>query len=292
MFGYVTPCKMELKVKDYEKFKAYYCGLCLAIKETFGHIPRFTLNYDMTFLAILLDGLNEDKIQYEKSICIAHPLNKKPKVIDNDALKYAAFCNVALTYFKLLDNYNDNNSKISKLLSKFLKKYIKISDEHKKEILDYMKTKLDLLSKMENSKESINIDEISDIFADLTGYIISQYYKQEDNTNLYWLGYNLGRFIYLIDAYDDLKEDMENHKFNAIEKAFNSEKLTFEEFIETIRERIEFNLILSAESCAASLENLPLKKNKELLANILQLGLMEKIESIKIKECKKHEKSI
>jgi len=173
-----------------------------------------------------------------------------------------------------------------------LKKYIKISDEHKKEIIDYMKTKLDLLSKMENSKESINIDEISDIFADLTGYIISQYHKQEDNTNLYWLGYNLGRFIYLIDAYDDLKEDMENHKFNAIEKAFNSEKLTFEEFIETIRERIEFNLILSAESCAASLENLPLKKNKELLTNILQLGLMEKIESIKIKECKKHEKSI
>ncbi|WP_291562863.1 MULTISPECIES: DUF5685 family protein [unclassified Clostridium] len=292
MFGYVTPCKMELKVKDYEKFKAYYCGLCLAIKETFGHIPRLTLNYDMTFLAILLDGLNEDTIHYEKSSCIAHPLNKKPKVIDNDALKYAAFCNVALTYFKLLDNYNDNNSKISKLLSKFLKKYIKISDEQKKEIIDYMKTKLDLLSKMENSKESINIDEISDIFADLTGYIISQYYKQEDNTALYWLGYNLGRFIYLIDAYDDLKEDMENHKFNAIERAFNSEKLTFEEFIETIRERIEFNLILSAESCAASLENLPLKKNKELLANILQLGLMEKIESIKIKECKKHEKSI
>jgi hypothetical protein len=292
MFGYVTPCKMELKVKDYEKFNAYYCGLCLAIKETFGHIPRFTLNYDMTFLAILLDGLNEDKIQYKKSICIAHPLNKKPKVIDNDALKYAAFCNVALTYFKLLDNYNDNNSKISKLLSKFLKKYVKISDGRKKEIIDYMEAKLNLLSKMENSKDPINIDEISDIFADLTGYIISKYYKEDDNTSLYWLGYNLGRFIYLIDAYDDLKEDMENHKFNAIEKAFNSEKLIFEEFIETIRERIEFNLILSAESCAASLENLPLKKNKELLSNILQLGLMEKIESIKIKECKKHEKSI
>ncbi|MBS5822884.1 MAG: hypothetical protein KID00_03320 [Clostridium argentinense] len=292
MFGYVTPCKMELKVKDYEKFKAYYCGLCLAIKETFGNIPRFTLNYDMTFLAILLDGLNEDKIHYKKSICIAHPLKKKIKIINNNALKYAAFCNISLTYFKLLDNYNDNNSKISKVLSSFLKKYIKTSEKEKIEIMDYMERKLDLLSKMENSNDSINIDEISDIFADLTGYIISEYYKEDDNTNLYWLGYNLGRFIYLIDAYDDLKEDMEHNKFNAIEKAFNKNKLPFEEFIDTIRERIELNLILSAESCVTSLKNLPLKKNKELLTNILQLGLMEKIESIKIKECKKHEKSI
>ncbi|GAA0123336.1 DUF5685 family protein [Clostridium faecium] len=292
MFGYVTPCKMELKVKDYEKFKAYYCGLCLAIKETFGNIPRFTLNYDMTFLAILLDGLNEDKIHYKKSICIAHPLKKKIKIINNNALKYAAFCNISLTYFKLLDNYNDNNSKISKVLSSFLKKYIKTSEKEKIEIMDYMERKLDLLNKMENSNDSINIDEISDIFADLTGYIISEYYKEDDNTNLYWLGYNLGRFIYLIDAYDDLKEDMEHNKFNAIEKAFNKNKLPFEEFIDTIRERIELNLILSAESCVTSLKNLPLKKNKELLTNILQLGLMEKIESIKIKECKKHEKSI
>ena len=62
MFGYVTPLKGELKVKEYELFRAYYCGVCNSIKRDFGNIPRMTLNYDMTFLAILLDSLNKNKI--------------------------------------------------------------------------------------------------------------------------------------------------------------------------------------------------------------------------------------
>ncbi|EQB88667.1 hypothetical protein J2Z44_002080 [Clostridium punense] len=293
MFGYVMPCKMELKIRDYEKFKAYYCGLCLSLKNNFGNVSRFALNYDMTFLGVLLDSLDKNKNSYINSGCIAHPIGKRLKIVDNKAIDYAAFCNTSLMYFKLLDDYEDNNSLHSKLLSLTIKKFVKTSDINLKPLIDYMENKLNELYTLEKSLESFSIDEISDKFADLTGFIISYYYKEEEfKDDLYNLGYSLGRWIYIIDAYDDLEEDMRKKKFNAINKAFNEGNLPYEEFVSLIRERVELNLILSADSCLRALDNLPLAKNEELLYNILQLGLMEKMERIKIRSEEKNEKSL
>jgi Family of unknown function (DUF5685) len=293
MFGYVMPCKMELKIKDYERFKAYYCGLCVSLKNNFGNTSRFALNYDMTFLGLLLDSLDKDKNCYINNNCMAHPLGKRFKIINNKAIDYAAFCNTTLMYFKLLDDYNDNNSLSSKLLSLPLKKIMKANDKNLDDLTNYVEKKLDELYSLEKSKEEFSIDEISDKFADLTGFLISYYYKERDfKDSLYTLGYNLGRWIYIIDAYDDLKEDMEKNKFNAINKVFNTNNLPFEKFVKEIEVRIEFNLILSADSCLKALDNLPLEKNQELLYNILQLGLMEKIERIKMRSEYKNEKSL
>lgn len=293
MFGYVMPYKLELKIKDYEMFKSYYCGLCLAIKENFSNLCRLSLNYDMTFLGILIDSLSEDKNSYEVSRCIAHPFKKKPKVISNNALNYAAFCNVALVYYKLLDDYTDDKAINKKLLSLYLKKFIEKENLELKPLLENMEKNITKLTELENSSEYVSIDELSHSFADLTGFLISFYYKDKEfNEALYKLGYNLGRWIYIIDAYDDLQDDLKKQKFNAINKAFNSEGLSFEELIETQRDRIEFNLMMSASTTVDALNNLPLEKNGDLLFNILQFGLMNKIESIKSRSDKKDEKSI
>lgn len=293
MFGYVTPYKMELKIKDYEMFKAYYCGLCISIKNNFSNLCRMTLNYDMTFLGILLDSLEYSKHKYVVTKCIAHPMKKKPKVIDNRALDYAAFCNVSLVYYKLLDDYNDDNSLSKKFISMYIKKFINKSKEDLSPILVNIEENIKKLSFLEKSEEIISIDELSDPFASLTAFIVSYYYKNENFYNeLYDLGYNLGRWIYIIDAFDDLKEDMEKHKFNAINKAFNVENLPYEDLIIKEGNRIEFNLIMSANSTSEALDKLPINKNKDLLFNILQLGLMNKIETIKSRSDKKHEKSL
>jgi hypothetical protein len=290
MFGYVTPYKMELKIKDYEMFKAYYCGLCISIKNNFSNLCRMSLNYDMTFLGILLDSLECSKHKYVVTKCIAHPMKKKPKVIDNKALDYAAFCNVALVYYKLLDDYNDDNSLNKKFISMYIKKFINKSKEDLSPLLVNIEENIKKLSSLEKSQDIISIDELSDPFASLTAFIISYYYKNEDfYDNLYNLGYNLGRWIYIIDAYDDLKEDMEKHKFNAINKAFNTENLSYEDLIAQQVNRIEFNLLMSANTTVEALNKLPINKNKDLLFNILQLGLMNKIEIIKSRSDKKHE---
>ncbi|QAT39019.1 DUF5685 family protein [Clostridium sp. JN-9] len=283
MFGYVFPYKMELKIKDFEKFKAYYCGLCLSIKENYGNLPRLTLNYDMTFLAILLDALEDKEIEYKSHKCFIHPFKKKIVVINSDALNYAAFCNVCLSYYKLLDDVYDENSIKSRLSSKVLHKlFYKFPDKYNL-INTKIKDNLDKLYLSESNSSEKSLDELSHNFAHITGIILSSY-LEGFNENLYTLGYNLGKWIYIIDAYDDLKKDMENHRFNAINSCYNVNHSPFEVFKKSIDKRIDFILTNCGRQCADQLTKIPLKKNKELLYNILNLGLIEKMDKVKNKE--------
>lgn len=280
MFGYVTPCKMELKIKDYEKFRAYYCGLCSAIKKNFGQLPRVVLNYDMTFLAALIDSLNDDNRSFIKSRCIVHPLKKRLMIIDNKALDYASFCNVSLAYYKLLDDVNDNNSIKAKLFSKMLLTYIK-KDTSLKDVNNKIKSSLNELNVMERNENTTNLDELAHPFADLTGFIISHYHRDSEFCEpLYWLGYNLGKWIYIIDAWDDLEKDMHQKKFNAINCVFNTANLSYDRFKKLAEKRIDYLLTTCAKESFYNLTKLDLKKNKELLYNILQLGLLDKMNSI------------
>lgn len=277
MFGYVVPCKLELKIRDYERFKAYYCGLCHSIKNSHGNLPRLSLNYDMTFLAILLDALESDTYHIEKFRCALHPTKNRLRFYNNKPLDYAASCNVILAYYKLLDNAEDDKSIKSKVMSLFLNRYIK-----DKALSNNIKGFLDNLYAKEKNPVSFSIDEISHDFAHLTGYLISNYFDDsaEFKETLYWLGYNIGKWIYLIDAMDDLEKDMKNNKFNVISSIYNKENIPYETFRPSIEEKMDFILLSCASTCSDLLDQLPIKKNQELLYNILKFGLMEKIDIV------------
>lgn len=274
MFGYVKPCRMELKIKDYEKFKAYYCGLCIAIKKNYGNILRLTLNYDMTFLAVLLDGLNDKKITYVKKSCILHPVKKRIIAVNNNALNYASFLDIILSYYKTADDIHDDKKISSFVFSLFFKskmKYISNDDASK-----YVSNKISALSRLEKSQEDLSLDDFSNPFAELTAYIISEQGKSEQYYNdLKNLGYHLGRWIYIMDALDDLENDMAKNKFNAINKALNKDNLPFKEFLDSVSKRLEFTILNLSSSILGAYKKLPIKKNSDLIYNILQYGLME-----------------
>lgn len=292
MFGYVTPLKPELKVRELNRFKSYYCGLCMQIKKDFGNIPRMALNYDMTFLALLLDGLVDDKPTIEFKKCVAHPIQKKPIVFNTKALEYAAAINVSLTYFKLVDDANDDKSLKGKVGSTILSSYKKKFNDSISKINDIIKNNLNKLNELENNKSFSSIDEICDPFSNIVANILKEYpYKLiEDNddirNNLYTLGYCLGKWIYIIDALDDLEKDMKKNKFNPINFLYNTENLSYEKLKEEIKPRIEFTILNCACTCKESLSKLPLNRNKELLENIIELGLMDKYINI-INNCNK-----
>lgn len=294
MFGYVTPCRMELKIKDFEKFKAYYCGLCHSIKNIYGNLPRASLNYDMTFLGVLLDSLENSKCTFSKQRCMVHPVKKRLVILNNKALDYAAYCNVTLAYYKLLDDVQDDKSLMSKLSSSFLKRYLIRENSAHIHHNEYIQNSLKELSKIETSKKFSSLDEVSHFFADLTGYIISAYIDNNNSindkdiikNNLYWLGYNLGKWIYIIDAWDDLEKDLEKNKFNPLNILFNKDNSTYHELRLRIEQRIDLVLVTCASNCAEYLNSLPLTKNEDLLNNILQFGLMEKMDTVfKRSEC-------
>ena len=160
MFGYVKPLNPELKVKEYNLFKSYYCSLCFTIKENFGNIPRMVLNYDMTFLALLLDSLSEDKLEFKIKRCMLHPASKKPVILNNKALNYAACMNISLVYFKLLDDVMDDKDLKSKAFSLILSPYKKKFPEWVKAINDIIKENLNILNKFEALKNFQSLDEI------------------------------------------------------------------------------------------------------------------------------------
>ena len=294
MFGYVTPLKPELKIREYESFKSYYCGICMHIKDGFGNIPRMSLNYDMTFLGLLLDGLHKEERSFKIQRCIAHPLKKKPMIVNNKALAYAAAMNVSLVYYKLLDDVADDRSMKSKVSSIILSPYKSKFNRNVTIINDIIEENLKKLSYLEVEKRFSSIDEIAHPFSEIVGKILNLYPEEfegdseEIRGNLYELGYSLGKWIYIIDALDDLKEDMEKNKFNPINYLYNTNNKTYEELMGEIRDRMEFTIFNCGYTCRNSLEKLPIKRNKEILENIISLGMMDKYTKITNKcECNK-----
>lgn len=286
MFGYVTPLKPELKIREYEMFKSYYCGVCMHIKEYFGNIPRLTLNYDMAFLGVLLDALHNESPSINFKRCIAHPLNKKPMILNNKALEYAAAMNVSLVYYKFIDDVNDDKDIKSKMKILVLEPYKRKFNRNVTNINDIIEENLKLLSELEENKDFTSIDEIANPFSLIVAKILELYPEtfeedcQDIRYELYDLGYALGKWIYLIDALDDLKEDMEKKKFNPINFLYNKENKSYDDFIKEIKPRIEFTILNCGYNCKESLEKLPLKRNKEILQNIINLGMMDKYEKV------------
>jgi hypothetical protein len=282
LFGYVTPLKAEMKVKDFARFKCYYCGLCCHIKKEFGNIPRMSLNYDMTFLGLLLDALNPEELEVSSHRCSLHPTEKKIVIANNKALSYAATMNISLFYYKLLDDVNDDKNLKSKFFSVVLSPYKRKFGASIVKINDDIKQCLNNLSVLEDNKTFNSIDEICDPFSTLVGIILRDYpFKlindsPELRNTLYNLGYSIGKWIYLIDALDDLKSDMEKGKFNPINFLYNKDFLTYNKFIEFIKTKIEFTILNCGYSAKENLEKLQLNRNEDILYNIIELGLMDK----------------
>lgn len=288
MFGYVTPCKMELKIKDFEKFKAYYCGLCQNIKSNYGNFPRLLLNYDMTFLGILLSTLDED-VKYKKVYCLRHPSRKTVVAYGSSALNYASKANYELALYKMKDDIEDDGGFIKKLLYLFYTK-IKRNDS----IIPFPESELNIylqeLDSLEQGSSYDSLDEISEPFAKFTGVILSHYKNyNEPKEILYNLGYNLGKWIYIIDAFDDCYKDFKSGSKNPLIKLYGSDFLKNKELYDNIKIEIDFNLTLCANACLDAFKKLQIKGDKGLIENILQMGLLEKMDLVYTRSEKRYE---
>ena len=124
MFGYVVINKPELKFKEFDIYRGYYCGLCRSLKKRYGIAGQMTLTYDMTFLAMLLTGLYEAEISEEKHRCIAHPMSRH-LMLQSKYTDYVADMNIILAYYKALDDWKDEHNNYKKHLTFQLQKFTK-----------------------------------------------------------------------------------------------------------------------------------------------------------------------
>lgn len=169
MFGYIRINKMDLTFREYDYYKGYYCGLCKYLKENHGEISRLSLNYDITFLIVILTALYKVESKVTEERCIANPLKKKMRIV-NEITEYAASMNILLSYYKLEDNLYDDNTIKDKLAYAIYKGKLKSAYEKYPEKAEYIKQQLLNLRELENEK-SKSIDRVSNTFGNLMGEI-------------------------------------------------------------------------------------------------------------------------
>lgn len=271
MFGYVTVYNQELKMKDYYKYKAYYCGLCKTLKERHGRFGQMTLTYDMTFLIILLTSLYETEIVREKHRCLVHPL-KQHDMIWNEITEYAADMNIALSYHHFLDDWKDEKSMAGFAGAAVLKKdYQRICKRYERQCR-VIEESLQQLQQCEQDEED-SLDKVSWHFGKLMEELLV--YKQDVwEESLRKIGFYLGKYIYLIDAYDDLEKDIKKDNYNPLKAVYNKE--SYEMDCKNM-----LNMMLA--ECSAEFEKLPCVLDIDILRNILYAGVWIKFDSIQNK---------
>ena len=258
MFGYVVINKPEIKFKDYNLYRSYYFGLCRDLKESFGVKGQMTLNYDLAFLAILLDGLYEDNTVESECRCIVHPFAKHP-TLRNEYTNYAAYINVLLTYYQCLDDWKDDKNRKKRRLAKSLKsRAMKIKNAYPEKSANIEK-ELKKLAEYENNGEE-NIDLTSGCFGRIMSELFlfkkDEWYEYLDN-----MGFFLGKFIYILDAYCDFEDDNAHGKYNALKGIGNDP------------DKVKEMLTIVMAECTRNYEMLPIVENNDILQNILYSGV-------------------
>jgi hypothetical protein len=221
VFGYVRPLQGELKVRELETYKAVYCGLCHEIGRRHGFFARMFLNYDFTFLAMLLAS-NQEGLVSQRRRCPAHPIRGRMACMGLDGLEIAADESVILTYWKLRDNVTDRGF-FSGLPARFLSRLIRPAYRRaascQPEFDRHVAQCLGELQALER-QASPSLDRTADTFARILQAAAPGFQDGGQGRALEQLLYHIGRWIYLVDAWDDLEEDGKSGQYNPISARF------------------------------------------------------------------------
>lgn len=274
MFGYIVVNKPELKFREFAVYQSYYCGLCRALKEKYRRFGQMTLSYDMTFLVMLLTGLYEPETMEGTVRCIIHPFEKHP-VSRNLYTDYAADVNVLLSYYKCEDDWIDERKVGKYLFAAFLrKKNNRIAKEYPEKACKMVEN-LKRLHEVEKSG-GVTLDETAGLFGAIMAELFV-YHEDEWADSLRRIGFYFGKFIYLMDAYDDIEEDLKKNCYNPFAPRFSEEG--FEEEVKGI-------LTMMMAECSREFEKLPILLHAEILRNILYAGVWTKYEAVHARRMK------
>lgn len=273
MFGYVSAAKNQLSAEEYEIFCSYYCGVCSATGREGSQPARLGLSYDITFLAITLSSLSESECTVKESRCIAHPLKKHKSVINDKAIDYAAAMGVLLSYLKLSDDWNDDKNVAALGALMMLKRgYSRAARKYPSET-ERINEQLKILSRLENEKCE-SVDEAADAFAEILRMLFTPDFIQDsaEKRALGWMGYNLGRWIYIIDAYNDLESDFKSGSYNPLLASGREPEYYRKEGLETA----ELSLTFTLENIASAFDLIDFKRNSSLIGKIIYISLKQR----------------
>ena len=282
MFGYIKPCAPELKVKEQEAYRAVYCGLCKELGRSYGQLSRMTLSYDFAFLSVLAMGVRGDAVEFRQERCMVHPLKKRNICQSCGSLELSAAMAIILLYHKLQDNIADGDAaeKAACLLAL----------PAAKAAYDKAAAKLPALAKLTEEQMAAqaalekercsSVDRAAEPTAKILEALLGS--LSEDGTQqlvLKRIGYLLGRCIYLMDALDDLEEDIKKDNYNPFRYCEAQDG-------ESTQEQAVASLYLTIAELIRAYDLLEVQYFEGILSNVFELGLKESVERIKEKRMK------
>lgn len=295
MFGYITPCKQELKVKEFDMFRAVYCGLCKQLGKSFGMLSRLTLNYDFVFLAMLHYTQTHTMPEVYVGRCPVNPLTQVPLCKSDESMRYSADLAAIMVYYKVIDNIEDSGffGKIGWSLTRpWAKRAFKKAQARQPEASAIVGEMMEKQRAVEE-KNIPSVDAAAEPTATALAKIASTMTEDEDKREPLWrLGYLTGRYIYLCDAMDDLEKDLKRGEYNpyiARCLADNQDK----DAMEQAREYAKDTLFFTISEIAGVSEELDFEGFAPILENIVHIGLLGGVKRILSKEGRKsHERSL
>ena len=260
----------RLEAAEKEAYRAAYCGLCRALGKGYGFRCRFLVNYDMTFL-YLLRASWAPAGETRACWCPARVCGRKNCTLDVSGFDPVTTCTVILAVEKLRDNVKDSGF-FKGLLYRFL--FLLFRRPYKKAarrlpaFAALVRSQLEALDRLEQA-ESPSIDATADAFARITAGCAADLESPTLRRPLEQILYQTGRFLYLADALDDLKEDCKTGSYNPLRFRFRPvDGVLPPETLDYLTQLTDASVNLAG----AALALLPGDRNQGLLENIIYLG--------------------
>lgn len=272
MFGYVRAYKPELKIKHYEEYRGVYCSVCRAMRKRYGLISALTLSYDFTFFAIMRLCTHEAPICFEQKRCPFNPAKKCNFCKgENDEINYTVDMAMITVYYKILDNISDSGF-FKKLLmylilpifSLYHRKAKKYCPEGDKIISEAMKKQAEI-----EREKTADTDLAADPTAQAMGDLLSLGFSGNEERILKRIGYLVGRWVYIIDALDDMEKDEKSGNYNPLLLSGKT------------AEDAEETLNMTAAEITNAYELLEVKSFGNIINNVVYDGLYMSMKSIK-----------
>ena len=275
MFGYVRVFQPELKVKEYEMYRGVYCALCKQLGKRYGFLSRMTLSYDFTFLALLKSAVSADACGFHQCRCPVHPLKKRNCCNPNSSIAFAADAAVLTVYHKCRDSIQDDGfwkSLSSRVLLPFAARAAKKASAANPQLAAVLEREMKRQAVLEQER-CANIDQAAEPTAVMLSAMMATGETDEKQRRvLERLGYCLGRWVYLIDAVDDLDEDLKDGGYNPY---IYSRSLKADDTQAIVDTKAYVVLALNAclAECMAAYDLLDVKRFDGILRNILSGGM-------------------
>lgn len=285
MFGYVTPDKPYLYVKDETLYNALYCQVCKSIGKQCGQFSRFSLTYDIAFLSAVVHNITGVDVKIKRQRCIAHPFISRPVALRDEISDVMGELNLILTYFKLTDDVLDNGK--HRAARAFFKSGYVRAKKRRGELNEIVERNYKNLRELEKSGEK-SIDRTADPFAvmlvELSDKLLGKF-ADESSRKFF---YNIGKWIYLIDALDDYDKDRKKGDYNPFFAAYGS--ADFAELKKNNGEEIAFIMSATLDGINSGISGLKFRFNADLIRNIALRGTLERTKKVLSGEGKDNKK--